>query len=130
MNTKTFITAAVLLGGLAAALISSTKSVQADETPNLTAALVWSFEYPKDTTGTSEQTAAAVRSFRASAEYQEGLRFCVNAAIDAIITRSIADASTAAHCDAFATGCAKARRDDKLDAAARQFDHAIKQQHR
>jgi hypothetical protein len=106
------------------AVLTTAAGVHANEAA--AAAQIFAFEYPNSTgIPTPEQISAAVRSFRASPEYQEGLHICVNSMINAIITHTTTNANTAAYCDAFATGYAEAQLADKLARANQLLDDAI-----
>jgi hypothetical protein len=111
----------------AAALTAAPTTTGAHADEAAAAAQIFAVEYPNSTTvPTPEQISAAARWFRASPEYQEGLHICVNNMVNAIIAHTTTDANTAAYCDAFATGYAKARVADKLEQAYDQLGAAMK----
>lgn len=88
---------------------------------------IWPLEYSSNPNGgTPEQRAAAVTEFRASAEYQEGLRICVTRAIKVLTASATTDTHVAAYCDAFATGYAGLLIDQRLQKALGAYDRATK----
>ena len=113
---------------LAAAILGAVAAHADPASDEATAAFrAFAIEYPNvdPATATPEQLAGTLHSIRASAEYQDGLRGCVNAPVKAIIARTTTGADTAAYCDAYAVGYFAARIADKLDAASRAMDASM-----